>query len=253
MGHGLLARGRIAEAFAVDAGWAGTTIGPTTGGGTRQRHVLGAAASQTRRFRMAQPTIDPTFYRTAAEAAAAPGRTARLRGGLRPGRAEERRNDRHRCESGLRQLWAGGRLDRRPGPRRRAAPLRLERLQQRAQARGPQHGRPRPPLPPGAGPALVEHLRARHRAGPSPADAGQDDRRASAVRKGRLLPPAHAALRTRRGLPHLPGRRRGRRRRTGRDRAARPRDASTSCAPGRPTAGRSTSTTTPGGTSTRTC
>ena len=27
-----------------------------------------------------------------------------------------------------------------PGPRRRAAPLRLERLQQRAQARGPRHG-----------------------------------------------------------------------------------------------------------------
>ena len=33
------------------------------------------------------------------------------------------------------------------------------------------------------------------------------------VREGRLLPPAHPALRPGRGLPHLPGRRRGRRRR----------------------------------------
>ena len=173
---------------------------------------------------MSQPTIDPTFYRTRCGGRGRSCRAARLRGGLRPGRAEARRDDRRRRESGLRQLRAGGRLDRRPRARRRAAPLRLERLQQRAQARGPQHGRPRPPLPPGAGPALVEHLRARHRAGPAPADAGQDDRRQDAVREGRLLPPAHPALRTRRGLPHLPRRRRGRRRRAGRDRAARPRD-----------------------------
>ena len=202
---------------------------------------------------MAQPTIDPTFYRTAAEAAAAPARAARLRGGLRPGGAEARRDDRHRREPGLRQLRAGGRLDRRPGARRRAAPLRLERLQQRAQARGPRHGGPRPPLPPGAGPALVEHLRARHRAGPAPADAGQDDRRARPCPRRPATPartrctadptgsssPAWAAPRattTDRAGSRCSTTRRSR-----------------SCAPGRPTAGRSTSTTTPGGTSTRTC
>src|SRR5260370_31651448 len=39
---------------------------------TWQQHMLGAAASRTRRFSMAQPTIDPTFYRTATEAPAAP-------------------------------------------------------------------------------------------------------------------------------------------------------------------------------------
>ena len=41
----------------------------------------------------------------------------------------------------------------------------------------------------------------RHRTGPAPAGAGQHDRRQVAVRKGRLLPPAHPALRTRRGFP----------------------------------------------------
>ena len=93
-------------------------------------------------------------------------RTARLRGGLRPSGAEERRDDGRRREPGFRQLRAGGRLDRRPRTWERAAPLRLERLQQRSQARGPQHGRAHAPLPPGAGPALVEHLRARHRSRP---------------------------------------------------------------------------------------
>src|SRR5207253_4262596 len=43
-----------------------------TSGGTAVGWHLVAATSQTRRSRMAQPTIDPTFYRTAAEAAAAP-------------------------------------------------------------------------------------------------------------------------------------------------------------------------------------
>ena len=181
------------------------------------------------------------------------GREARLRGGLRPGRRAPRRDDRRRRRSRLGLLRARRRLDRRPRPRRRAASLRLERLQQRAQARGPRHGRPRAPLPAGARSALLEHLRARHRPGPAQARAGQDDRRQDAVREGRLLAPAHPALRPRRGLPHLPRRRR---RATTTDRAGsrcsttRP---STSCARGRPTAGRSTSTTTPGGTSTRTC
>ena len=53
--------------------------------------------------------------------------------------------------------------------------------------------------------------------------AGQDDRREGAGREGRLLPPAHPALRPGRDLPVLPRRRRRRRRRAGRDRAARPR------------------------------
>ncbi len=133
-------------------------------------------------------------------------RAARVRGGLRPRRAEERRDDRHRRESGLRQLWAGGRLDRRPRPRRRAASLRLECLQQRAQARGPRHGRPRAPLPPGPRAAVVQRLRVRHSAGPTQPDTGQDDRREEPVRERRLLASAHPSLRTRRGLPYLPGR-----------------------------------------------
>ncbi len=83
---------------------------------------------------MAQSTIDPTFYRTAAEAAAAP--VEQLAYVVAFDRAAKK-NDAMTVvdvNPGFRQLRTGGRLDRRPGTRERAAPLWLECLQQRAQA-----------------------------------------------------------------------------------------------------------------------
>ena len=95
------------------------------------------------------------------------------------------------------------------------------------------------------------HPRLRHPARPALPPAAQDRRRGGAGRARRLLPPAHPALRSGRRLPDLP--RRGRTGTTGRA-ASRcsTTTPSTSSAPGRPTAGRSTWPTTPGGTSTRT-
>ena len=129
-----------------------------------------------------------------------------------------------RREPGLRQLRAGGRLDRRP---RRSATSCTTSAGTPAAARSSTRATTWT-----GSPAATCWCRACARRtstcstpqpDPRQPDAGQDDRRGRAVREGRLLPPAHAALRTRRGLPHLPGRRRGRRRRPGRHRAARPR------------------------------
>ena len=80
--------------------------------------------------------LDPTFYRTAAEAAAAPDgelayvvafdRLAEQPDALTVARRGPR----------VRGLRPGGWLGRLAGPGRRVPPLRLERLQQRVDARG---------------------------------------------------------------------------------------------------------------------
>ena len=201
---------------------------------------------------MAQPTIDPTFYRTAAEAAAAPDE--QLAYVVAFDRAAQKSDamtvvdvnpasDTYGRVVGWTDVPGLGDELHHFGWNACSSALKHEGHDMDGLAR-------RYLLVPGLRSSNIHVL-----------DTGPDPRQPTLVKtidsadpvgERRLLPPAHAALRTRRGLPHLPGRRRGQRRRTGRDRTARPRDASTSCAPGRPTAGRSTSTTTPGGTSTRT-
>ena len=115
---------------------------------------------------MSTPTMDPTFYRSAADAAAAPAEE------LAYVVAFDRNAQRHDAmcvvdvNPGLGNVRSGRRLDRHAGRGQRAAPLRLERLQQCAQARGPRHERRRPPLPAGPRAALVEHPRPRHPAQP---------------------------------------------------------------------------------------
>ena len=166
-------------------------------------------------------STDPTFYRSPAAAIAAPPETARLRRGVRPGRRAARRDDRGRLRRRLAHLRRGGRLDGAADRGQRAAPLRLERLLQRALPRGPRR-RARAPLPDRAGHPLVAHLRARHQARSAAAAGRPHDRARGARRQGRLLPPAHRALRARRHLHVQPGRRR-RQRRPGRGGAHRPR------------------------------
>ena len=198
---------------------------------------------------------DPTFYRTAAEAAAAPAEQLAYVVAFDRAGAAARRDDRRRRGPGLGRATAQvvGWTD---------LPTRGDELHHfgwnacssALKHEGHDMRRPRAALP-AACPGLrsSQHPRARHPARPALSRTlRQDDRRGGAGREGRLLPPAHPALRPRRDLPVLPRRRRRRRRRAGRDRAARPRRRSTCCAPGRPTAARSTSPTTPGGTSTRT-
>ena len=149
---------------------------------------------------------------------------ARVRGGVRPVRAAARRLERRRRRRGLTGVRFGRRLDRPADHRRRAAPLRLERLLQRTRARRPPRRgrRAAAALPVAARSAQLERARLRHPTRPARAPAAQDHHPGRAGRQGRLLPPAHPALRAGRDLPVLPGRRE-RRGRTGRDRAARPR------------------------------
>ena len=106
--------------------------------------------------------------------------------------------------------------------RQRAASLRLERLLQRALPRGPRW-RARAPLPDCAGPAILSHPRARHRARPTAAAGRAHDRARGARRESGLFASAHRALRPGRHLHVQPGRRR-RRRGPGRRGADRPRD-----------------------------
>ena len=148
---------------------------------------------------------------------------ARLRRGVRPGRHAARRHDRGRLRRRLAHLRRGGRLDGAADRRQRAAPLRVERLLQRALPRGPRPQRPaRAPLPDRAGHPVLAHLRARHQARPAATAGRPHDRARRARRQGRLLPPAHGALRARRHLHVQPGRRQ-RQRRPGRGGADRPR------------------------------
>ena len=132
---------------------------------------------------MAHPSIDPTFYRTAAEAAAAPGEQ------LAYVVAFDRAGQQHDAMTVIDVNAASDSYGRVvgwtdvPGPRRRASSLRLERLQQRPEARGPRHARPRAPISPGSRAAIVQHPRVRHPAGPTQPDADQDDRRQEPVGK----------------------------------------------------------------------
>ena len=101
------------------------------------------------------------------------------------------------------------------------------------------------PLPDRAGAALLEHPHPRHQARPEKAQADPDDRRQGDRRQGRLLPPAHRALRPRRHLRHGP-RQRARARRPAASSSWTTR-RSTCSAAGRSTAGPSSSPTTRGG------
>ena len=78
------------------------------------------------------------------------------------------------------------------------------------------------PLPAAARAAVLQHPRLRHPPRPAAAHAGQDDQRGRAGKERGILAPAHPALRPGRDLRVLP-RRRERRRRPRRHRPARPR------------------------------
>ena len=107
-------------------------------------------------------TMDPTFYRSPAEAIAAP--TEQLAYVVAfDGRSCPTRwpwSTSTRAPATTAPSWAGRSCPR----RRRAAPLRLERLFQRADARGPRHGRGRPAasLPAAARAPQLAHPRLRH-------------------------------------------------------------------------------------------
>ena len=172
---------------------------------------------------MAQPTIDPTFYRTAADAAAAPGEE------LAYVVAFDRAARKHDAMTVIDVDPASDSYGRVVGWTDIPASATSCTISAgtRAAARSSTRATTWTALPAATCwcPACAPRTSTcSTRARPAPADARQDDRRPDALREGRPLPSAHAALRPRRGLPHLPGRRRGRRRRPGRHRAARPRD-----------------------------
>ena len=147
--------------------------------------------------------------------------------GLRrdPEHGHERRPQARRPRGRRRQPVLVG-LRHRHGParhaerRRRAAPLRLERLLVGALPVGPPPPR-RAALLPDPGPALVADPRRRRQGRPARAEAREDDRGRRAREAHRLLAAAHPALRPRRHLPL--GARRPERRRPRRRGAARPR------------------------------
>ena len=161
---------------------------------------------------MARWTPDPTFYPSPRLAGIGPAGDARLR---RPGRADAggpaRRARRDRPPAGIVRLRLD-RLDARDAEhRRRAAPLRLERVQRGALPVRAAAAR-RTPLPARARPALLAHARHRHQARPARAAAGADDRGRGHRPPHRLLAAAHDPLRPRRDL-RLRARGRQRRRR----------------------------------------
>ena len=86
----------------------------------------------------------------------------------------------------------------------------------------PGTGTARTPLPTRTGHPLVDHLRPRHQARPSPPGADAHDRGRRTGGQGRILAPAHGALRAGRHL-HVGAGWRRRRRRSRRHRADRPR------------------------------
>ncbi len=171
---------------------------------------------------MSRPTMDPTFYRTAADAAAAP--REELAYVVAFDRAAEK-NDAMTVVDvnpssqsygkvvGWTDVPALGDELHHFGWNACSSALKHEGHDMAGLARR---------LPAGAGAALVEHLRPRCRAGPPQPDPGQDDRRQDPVGEGRLLPSAHPALGAGRGVPDVSGRTGGQRRRPGRDRPSGP-------------------------------
>ena len=139
---------------------------------------------------MARWTPDPTFYPSPRLAGSAPPETLGYVALVEPdagGPARRARRDRSRA--GLVRLRLD-RLDARDAePRRRAAPLRLERVQRGALPVVAAAAR-RAPLPARARPALLAHVRHRHQARPAraaacPDDRGRRDRRAAPATRGR--------------------------------------------------------------------
>ena len=145
------------------------------------------------------------------------------------------------------QLRPAGRPPRHAQRRRRAAPLRLERVLVGAVPVGAAPAR-RAPLPARAGPALVAHPRRRRQGRPGQPEARQGHR---ARRAGARRPATRARTRRHCGPDGLycSRARRARRRRPGRRLPARPRDLRPSRASGRSTAARRSWPTTSGGTS----
>ena len=208
----------------------------------------GAPIPSSRRCAMARLTPDPTFYPSPAEAAAAPAEThayvVTLNTGTNGDRAPDALTviDLQDGSSTYGQLV--GRLDM-PERRRRAAPLRLERVLVGAVPVGAAPAR-RAPLPARPGPALLEHPRRRHQG--RRAEARQDDRRG---RDRRARPATRARTRSTAGPTGSTSRRSATPRATAR--------AASSCsttttsrsrARGRTTAARRSWPTTSGGTST---
>ena len=170
---------------------------------------------------MARLTPDPSFYPSPASAAEAPPETHAYVATLNTGKRRPRagRDHRARPRAGLAHLRPAGRPARHARRRRRAAPLRLERLLVGAVPVGAAPAR-RAPLPARPGPALLAHPRHR-RQGAAHAQARQGDRGRRDRPQGRLHAPAHRPLRPRRDL-RLRARQPGGRR-AGRHLPARPR------------------------------
>ena len=173
---------------------------------------------------MARLTPDPTFYASPSDAASGPRRDARIRRRAQHGherRQRTRRADRPRPRGRLPHLRPARRPPRHAERRRRAAPLRLERLLVRALPVGRAPAR-RAPLPARAGPALLAHPHRRRQGRPAQPDADEGHRGRGDREQDRLLAPAHDPLRPRRDLRLRA--RRPRRRRPGRHLPARPRE-----------------------------
>ncbi len=198
---------------------------------------------------MARWTPDPTFYPSPRLAGGAPAEKFAYVALLEPDQksaARRPRRDRPRARLELvRQIVSTAR-DAERG--RRAAPLRLERVQRRALPVGAAPAR-RAPLPDRPGPALVADPRHRHQARP-----------AARPRSSSTIEPEELIARTGYSRPHtthcgpdaiymIGARRTERRRRGRRASSCSTASRSTRSAPGRSTAGRRSSRTTSGGTS----
>ena len=199
---------------------------------------------------MARFTPDPSFYASPGAATAAPPEEVAYVAIAQHGherRPRAGRDHRARRQGGLADVRAARRPARHAEHRRRAAPLRLERLLVRALPVGAAPAR-RAPLPARARAALLAHPRHRRQGRPAHPEDRQGDRGRGDRAQGGLQPTAHGPLRPGRDL-RLRARRPGRRR-AGRHLPARPRRLHRQGRSGRPTAGRRSSPTTSGGTST---
>ena len=119
-------------------------------------------------------TQDPTFYRTQADAIAAPPERLAYVAAYDPAGRSKDAMAVVDCDPVLAELRPDRRLDRVAHRRRRAAPLRLERVLERAVPHGPRHhGAPlerRYLIVPGL--PLVAHLHRRRQGRPAPAHGG---------------------------------------------------------------------------------